>query len=644
MRGISVKLTNIGRFDNIDDFIKDKLEKYKDREKTMESLFEFMFSEETNIMAEISDGYRIKKFSYGQIKNEIIAMSPTLAEGLSCVPKGAMVGIYMSNSINWIKIFWAVLLCGYRPLLMNTAFPDTLLNGIIQKHNVGAVISDGKRFDTLTLLTNDVAVASDKALENTPFGEEVIFMSSGTTGEVKLCAYNGENFFYQVLDSYNIVKQCPEIATHYKGELKQLALLPFYHVFGFIAVYLWFGFFSRTFVFLKDLNPTTIQNTIKKHEVTHFFAVPSVFERVHKAAVSKIKARDGKAYAKFSRALKIANSTKCFNKTVSKAFLKEVREGLFGDSVCFLISGGGGIDNSTLEFFNGIGYHLANGYGMTELGITSVEKSAHPKQLIKGSIGSPFGYSEYKIDGNGQLLVKGRTRAARIIIGDDVIKTDYDEWFATNDLVVERDGCYYHLGRADDLVIGSNGENLNPTIIEPMLKVQNCNEICLVADKDNSPVIIASVQNCFSQSRLDGVFDALHKAVSDANLDKLITKIVITSDPLMEKGDFKISRKKIRKKYIDGGFTVVEKNKTSEHIEEVSSKLEREIIELIAAALEKDASEIGPTDNFFLDLGGTSLDYFMLLDSVRAKYSVELSENSTLYSARDFCDHIKTST
>lgn len=637
-----MKLTNVGRFDNIDAFIKYKLETYKEREKTLETLFEFMFSEEENIMAEISDGYRIKKFSYGKIKSEIIAMSPTLAERLCDVPKGAMVGICMANSINWIKVFWSVIICGYRPLLMNTTFPDDLLNGIIAEHNVGAVISDGKSFNTLTLFAEEITAPSEKKLEVGEFGTEVIFMSSGTTGSVKLCAYNGENFFYQVCDSYNIVKQCPEIAMHYNGELKQLALLPFYHVFGFIAVYLWFGFFSRTFVFLKDLNPSTIQNTIKKHEVTHFFAVPSVFERVHKAAVSKIKAKDKNSYKKFCRAVKMSISSRGLNRSIAKVMLKEVREGLFGDSVCFLISGGGGIDLEALKFFNGIGYHLANGYGMTELGITSVEKSASPKQLCKGSIGAPFGYTEYKIDPEGQLLVKGRTRASRIIIDGRSIDSDYDKWFGTNDLVREENGKYYHLGRADDLVIGSNGENLNPTIIEPMLTVQNCNGVCLIADEDNAPVLIASVQNCFSQSRLDGVFDDLHKAVSNANFDKLITKIVITSDPLMEKGDFKISRKRIRNRYIGGELSIVERTKTLEHIEAVSSKLEGEIIELIANALEKNPSNIDPTDHFFYDLGGTSFDYFALLDSVRSKYSVELTEDSTHYTARDFCDHIKS--
>ena len=639
-----MKLTNVGSFDNIFDFVKHKIGIYQNREKTMETLFELMFSESENTMAEISDGYRIRKFSYGQIKSEISAAASTLAELLSDVPLGKMVGIYMSNSINWIKVLWCVIMCGYRPLLMNTSFSDAILEDILKKHDVGAVISDKKQFSVLTVLAEDALKPSDKKLDTREFGTEILFMSSGTTENVKLCAYNGENFFYQICDTYNIITQCPSIATHYKGELKQLALLPFYHVFGFIAVYLWFGFFSRTFVFLKDLNPATIQNTVKKHNVTHFFAVPSVFERVHKAVLSKVKAKDKKSYKKLCRALKISNSLGKANKAFAKSALKEVRENLFGDSICFLISGGGGIDTETLKFFNGIGYHLANGYGMTEIGITSFEKSASPKQLVKGSIGSQFGYTEYKVAEGDRLFVKGRTRASRIFMGDKIINTDYDEWFDTKDIVKVEKGRYYHCGRSDDLIVGANGENLNPVIIEPLLTVENSNGVCLIADESNSPVAIVSVQNCFSVTRLDGIFNAVERAITRANLDSVIKKVVITSESFMDAGEFKVSRKRVRRKYLSGELTTIERSRASEHIQTASARLEQEIIDIIAEILERDVSKVGATDHFFHDLGGTSLDYFMLLDAVRNKYSVEISEatSENLHSARDFYDFIRT--
>lgn len=639
-----MKLTNIGGFDTIDRFVTYKIEEYRKREKTLDVLFEFMFSEQDNVMAEITDGYRIKKVTYGQFKANILASAPTLAKQLSDVPLGSMVGLYLSNSMEWIQIFWEILACGYRPLLMNTGLSDEILEGILTEHTVGAVVSGGKQFSVKTILAEDAVIASQMPMEPRPFGSEVLFMSSGTTGKVKLCAYTGENFFYQICDSANIIEQCPRMKAHYKGELKQLTLLPFYHVFGFIAVYLWFAFFSRTFVFLKDLNPATIQNTVKKHEVTHIFAVPMVWDKVYRAALKQVRAKGEKTYEKFNRAIKMSNKLGALGEPFAKAALREVREGLFGDSIRFLISGGGALDASVFEFYNGIGYHLANGYGMTEIGITSVEKSNKQSVLNTASVGAPFGYTEYHRDESGELLVKGETRAARIMEGAHVRTTDYDEWFHTGDLVSVREGRYYHEGRMDDLVIGASGENLNPTLLEPLLTVQGADAVCLISGQDREPVLLASVQGCFSQSRIHDVFDALTQALAQAKLDRAITTVRVTSDALMDPTDIKISRHKVRKKYLAGQFRLIDRARVSEHINAVMSELEADVIDCFASALEREGDGIGTDDHFFRDLGGTSLDYFTLLEILKSKFAVEVTESARerLFTVRDFCEYIKT--
>lgn len=635
-----MKLTNIGRFDDIESFVQDKVERYKKEEKNFKTLFEYMFSESDNMMAEITDGYRIKKVTYGEFKESIISAAPTLAGLLSDVERGSMIGLCMSNSMDWIRAFWAILMCGYRPLLMNTSFSDELLDNILSEYGVAAVVSDSKVFSKKTIMASDALVRSDKVVQYSEFGTEVLFMSSGTTNKVKLCAYSGENFFYQVCDSLMIVKKCPEIARHYNGELKQLVLLPLYHVFGFIAVYLWFGFFSRTFVFLKDMNPATIQNTVKKHNVTHVFAVPMVWEKVCRAAKRRVKERGEKTYRKFTRALSFSQK---LGDSFAKIALREVRDGLFGDSICFLISGGGGIDRETLEFFNGIGYHLANGYGMTEIGITSVEMSNKQSVRNLASVGAPFGQVEYMRDDSGELLVKGRSRASRILVGGDEYISELDQWFHTNDLVRVKDGRYYHEGRADDLLVGSNGENINPTLIEPLLCVKGCSAVCLIGDAENKPLLLASAQSCYSVARVNMIYEALDAAVIENKLESSVKRIVLTTTPLLDNGEFKISRKKIRDKYISGGFNTVDRERVNEHVEAAIDGLEREIIECFAEALERDADTIAPTASFFGELEGTSLDYYVLVGIIKNRYAVELSENAreTLVTVRDFCELIR---
>ncbi len=640
-----MKFTNIRGFGTIDEYVKAKLNEYSKEDKSFESLFKYMFSEEDNVMAETSDGYRIKKTTYGEFKKRILEITPTVSKAIRNVPQGEMVGLYMSNSTEWIEIFWAILASGYSPLLMNTRLSDSVLEGILKDYSVKCVISDGKIFSVPTKTAEEVTVASDKPYERVPFGKEVIFMSSGTTDNVKLCAYTSENFYYQICDSVNIIEECPKIKEHYEGELKHLVLLPFCHVFGFIAVYMWFGFFSRTFVFPKDLNPDTIQRTVKKHKVTHIFAVPMVWEAVCKAAISKVKERGDKTYKRFTKASSFVNNHGRLGDTVARRMLTEVREGLFGDSITCMITGGGHIRPETLRFFNGIGYHLLNGYGMTEIGITSLEKSSKRKDVNSGAVGTPCQYTEYSLEENGILLVKGKTRAARIMQNGTSLTTNSDEWFNTGDLARVENGKYFIEGRTDDLIVLEDGENLNPQLAENQIRVVGIDRLCIFKSSANSVTLLASVPGVFQESALKSIYDELSSSLVRIKLDGVVRKILFTHEGLTLPGEFKVSRKKIAARVSSGAIKIFDPRKIDEHVAELSEGIEAEIASCFAEALGKDISSIGRDDNFFRDLEGTSIDYFALLSIIKNRLGINIISNETekLSTVGEFADYIKQS-
>ena len=638
-----MKLTNIRGFKSIEEYVSCKLSLYEKREKSFDTLFEFMFDDENNIMYETSDGYRVKKVTYGEAKRRILSTAGSVKQALGALERGSMVGIYMQNSPEWLRIFWCVIMLGYRPLLMNTRLSDATLESILAEYSVGAVISDGKRFSVNTFLNSELC-SEDVPYEPCKFGDEVVFMSSGTTDKLKLCAYTGENFYHQIRDSARVISTCPAIRSHYEGELKHLVLLPFCHVFGFIAVYIWFGFFARTFVFPKDLNPDTVRNTVKKHKVTHIFAVPTVWEAVHKAVLSKVKEKGEKTYRKFKRAVAFGNKLQGgLGRAFAKLTMSEIRDGLFGDSIRFLITGGSGIQRSTVEFFNGIGYHLVNGYGMTELGITSVETSSNKKIIAKCSIGQPIGATEYSINGDGVLVVKGRTRATRILQGGSVTAADFEEGVVTSDLVSLDGDRYYIHGRSDDLIILENGENLNPEIAEEALKLPEIDRLSVFADGAGFATLVASIPGCFSKEKLDLIYEELLSRIAEAKLDRDIRHIYFTQESLVFGNDFKVSRTKIRRRVEEGKISLIDPKELDMRIEELLSALEGEVAECFAEALGKNRAEIRANDSFFTDLGGSSLEYFALLSALRAKFGIEfLSDGSErLVTVKDFCEKIK---
>ncbi len=636
-----MKLNNICGFNSITEYVQWKLDKFSNKEKSFGTLFNYMFSEAENTMAELSDGYRIKKISYGEMKLSCLQKAAALAKSIK-LEHNSIVGIYMDNSTDWIASFWAVLICGYKPLLMNKRIQKEVLEQVICEYNVGTVISDEEIFTVNTLLSSNI-VFDENTPEITPhaFGDEVIFMSSGTTDKIKLCAYTAENFYYQLGNSVDIVNKCPEISRHYNGELKLLTLLPFYHVFGFIAVYLWFGFFSRTFVFLKDMNPKTIQSTVKKHQVTHIFAVPLVWDSVYKAALRTIRKKGDKTYEKFCRAIKMSNAGGLSRKLVYKG-LDEVREKLFGNSICFLISGGGHISTEALEFYNGIGYHIANGYGMTEVGITSVDISHKSKVRNYGSIGSPFKHTEYAINECGELLIKGKNMASRICQGVQEKVTDFNEWFNSFDIVKKEDNRYYLLGRSDDLIVSKSGENLNPQLIETSIKLPDAEEICLFSC-EGIPILIISSRICYSKDKTRALLDNAKKAIMALGLEGEIHRILVTPDSLMAKDEFKISRKRIAKRYAAGEFTLIDEASLEARADILLGGIEADVRRIFAEVLQIAETDIHPDASFFADLGGSSIDYFVLADAINSEFGVDikLADGKTLHTVNEICSFIR---
>ena len=127
------KVKDIGNHPNIQSFVQAKLALYENQEKNYKTLYEMMFSERDNVMAEYTDGYRIKKLTYGQFRQWIEETAPAVRAALGNPKKDTIVGIYMDNSMQWLVAFWSVLMCGCRPLLMNTRLDTAILEQLLQE-------------------------------------------------------------------------------------------------------------------------------------------------------------------------------------------------------------------------------------------------------------------------------------------------------------------------------------------------------------------------------------------------------------------------------------------------------------------------------------------------------------------------------
>lgn len=626
----------LGQHKTIKDFVQSKLRAFEEQGLSMETLFSLMFQEKENIMYERSAGYRVESFSYGEVEKRIKARALSLSKLLSDVAPGSVIGLSMDNSLSWIECFWAILLCGFRPLLINLRLSQEPVEGAIRDCDVQAVVSDGRTYSVRTILCDEIEPVEEPFTPG-EFGKEIIVMTSGTSRHVKLCAYSAEEIFYQIKGSYGIIRECDTVKRHYQDRLKLLTFLPFYHVFGLVAVYIWFSFFSRTFVELKDMKPDTITGTVRRHHVTHLFAVPLFWETVYTQARKTIRLRGEEIERKLEKAMALRDKLgdSALGALFTRAAFKEVRENLFGDSIRFMITGGSSISKETMRFFNSIGYHLADGYGMSEIGITSLELSKKPSILNEGYIGKPMDGVEYRINDDGELEVKGKAIACYIIEDGEkkIINTDF---FNTHDLAVCENGHYKILGRKDDLIVGISGENLNPNLIEPQLKLKDVNEVCLIGAGDGvnaAPTLVVSVNRFISEEKLTALDHSLKKQLEEMRLNSEIKRILYVSDRLIVGDEFKLNRLRLKQQLEENGFHEVKPLGKDEGLQDALAKRLREFF---AAALDRSAEDIADGADFFLDLGGTSLDYFGMIAAMETEFSVKISTEQNLSTVAAF--------
>ena len=643
--------------ENLNKYINNKMKKLNSTQKTFKDIFEITHDQDDRIFAETTNGYKINKISYKECKTECTKTAIYLEEKLSNVEKDSFVGLMMDNSIKWVTTFWGLLMAGFKPVLLNLRLNDMLLNDVIELTNLKYIVSDKEyNVSIKQLVLNEEEVLNTKIVNKEfSWANEIALSTSATSLNIKICIYSGYEIAAQIENTKKIVKTNNFIKTGYKGTIKILAFLPLYHIFGMVATYFWFSFFGRTFVFLKDMANDTITKTVRKHKVTHIFSVPLMWHTIYKTIIKEIDKKDDKTKAKFEKGLKLSLKLQNLSPKIGLWFARkvfsEIHEKAFGDSVSFMITGGSYISQEALKLLNGIGYPLYNGYGMSEIGITSVELRKKAKYRTLGTIGKPFKTIEYDIDENGCLIVKGDSICKKIITKDNVIEIDHNNWFNTNDNVIcDKKGYYNINGRIDDVVISSSGEKINPDLIEKKLYLPSVNRYCVLGinynNEENLTLILEIIQNP-SKLRIKNILKELEENLTKLNNESIkIEKIYYTYNAIAAETAIKVSRS-ILKRLIENKKVVLNniielKEINLDNVEEINSEIALKIKEIMANIITIEKEDIPSDAHFIYDLGATSMDYLTLLVKLREEFEInfDFTNNNNCYNVEEFVKYI----
>ena len=620
---------------------------------------QIMTNNRKNVYAEYFNlNNKIKHYKYQKMDQNVKRFASYLRTKIKAQENSRFI-LKMANSPAWGEMFWAILMSGFVPVLIDAKTPRDNVENLANQAKAVAIISDDNHEYSLTKIRVDnILQCSNDGKVDSKWANEVVFSSSGTTGDAKLMVFNGENFVHQICCSLDMGKESVDIMYPSKyGKVKILAMIPFHHIFGFVAVFLWYTFYGKTLVFPKSNTPSDILLICQKVGITHVYSVPLFWDSLALSVTRKfaMQSEDKQKLLEKMIAYNLKEiEYKDAGLAASPIAADKVKKMLLGSKVKYCISGGGYLSNETLRTINGLGYPLYNGYGMTEIGVTSVELSQDVRQRLLGQIGHPLHAVEYKINDDNELLVKSPTIHIREIIGGVEKDTALDNgYFHTGDIVALGDNGYLIKGRMKDVIINANGENIFPDELEMYFRglplITNLSVLGTVSKEKalhEDITLVLELDDKATEEEIKELEKTIHaiKLPHDCKIDH----IYLAKNRLPVANNMKVKRFVIKKEIENGSnkFVLINAKKVSKKTRNFSEDAVKNILpqvrQLFSKVLVLPTFKIDDEDHWINDLGGDSMNYVELVQEIDHLFNIEIEEEKygVLTCVNDFVEEI----
>lgn len=410
--------------------------------------------------------------------------------------KNKKVILSLPNSYEWIITFFSILASGNVVIPIDYKLKENEIRTIIDKTETNFLFTDNiERIGQIN--TNIVDIKSIQSIKkiklddvyNSNEDETIMLMNtSGTTGTTKIAELTSNNLLYASMNKTRI-----DDLLFVDDSLLEL---PFHHVAGLthMLLFLWN---QKTICIGR--NPRLLFKDIEIFHPTSIWFVPSFLENVYKMSKSE----------------DISN--------------------LLGSRIRYLLTAGGTCNPEICEKLIDNGLKIVNGFGMTEVS-TYVMFGILDKNHLN-TIGKPVAYIKPSIENeelvfSGELVIKGYYNNDL-----EMKKTFKNGKVYSGDLCkIDNDGNYYIYGRKKNIIILSNGENVNPEGIESFLNTdENIIESLVYS---NGKVICAKIYTNNEEEAKKKVL-SYNKSVVRY---KRINKVEYCDKPLQKTGMGKIKR------------------------------------------------------------------------------------------------------
>jgi long-chain acyl-CoA synthetase len=291
-----------------------------------------------------------------------------------------------------------------------------------------------------------------------------LIFTSGTTGRPKGV----------MLSHRNLTSMVSMLSSVFDMTTKDgvLSVLPLHHTFEFSTGFLTPLSRGAQITYLPELTGDALARAIKNGHVTGMVGVPALWELLHRRIKNKFYERSdwiGKTADSLIKANAWLRDNTPFN--LGPIVFYPIHEGL-GGRIRYFISGGSALSETIQKDFQGLGFTILEGYGLTEASpVLTVTRPEN--RMLTGSVGRPLPGVEVKIanpdaSGVGEVIARGPNVMLGYYSDESATREALVErWLYTGDLgKVDDDGNLFLVGRSKEIIVDTNGKNVYPDELE----------------------------------------------------------------------------------------------------------------------------------------------------------------------------------
>lgn len=457
----------------------------------------------------------------------------------------------------------------------------------------------------------------------------LIVYTSGTTGSPKGVMLSFKNIYFNI-DS--VSKGVPIFTP----DLRTMVLLPCHHVLPLLGSIVAPLVTGGSVAFCPSMSAPDLMKTLADGKVGIIIGVPRLYTMLTKGICAKIDAH-------WATRLLYRLCESVGSRALSRLVFSSIRKKM-GGAIKFFVSGGAALDPAVAKRMKTLGLDVLEGYGMTEC--APMIAFTRPDDIMPGASGQPVPGCEVEVR-DGELVARGNN----IMQGyygrpEETAQVVRDGWIYTGDLgYIDAKGRVVVTGRRKEIIVLSNGKNVNPTEIEQRLEErQDIVKEAAVTEKDDALVAIIVPTKAFADNLTDDEveqkikWEVIDKYNADAAGYKKIFNVKICHDDLPRTKLDKIQRFKLKQLLVDAPAAAAKPEMLDEAMSD-EYKIIKKYIE------SEKVCKVRPSDHIELDLAFDSLDKVGLQVFINSSFGLDVSTDqlTAFKSVADMADYVAES-